>query len=202
MIDLALQKYFEVDRYLSRGDVLELALIGTVIPRFAFLVTKQHKRMKTLSVLSYVIAMEPSDEPVLRVNKTLTALVLVVSSPSALPPDLLTTGPEGPVPLLRDTVKILVSILAPTLCPSALSSKFRVSVLLYGLEGCGKRTVVRYVARRLGLHVVEYNCHDLMGSDRTSVALAQAFKAAQRYSPTILLLRHFEVFRDSQSPEV
>jgi peroxin-6 len=46
--------------------------------------------------------------------------------------------------------------------------------------GCGKRTVVRYVARRLGLHVVEYNCHDLMGSERTSVALTQVFKTAQR----------------------
>ena len=46
--------------------------------------------------------------------------------------------------------------------------------------GCGKRTVVRYVARRLGLHVVEYNCHDLMVSERKSVALAQAFKTAQR----------------------
>lgn len=79
--------------------------------------------------------MEPSDEPVLRVNKTLTALVLVGNSQSALPPDLLVAGPEGPVPLQRDTVRILASILAPTLCPSALSSKFRVSVLLYGLAG-------------------------------------------------------------------
>lgn len=146
--------------------------------------------------------MEPSDELVFRVNNTLTALVLVGSSPSALPPDLLIGGPEGPVPLQGDTVKILASILTPTLCPSVLSSKFRVSVLLYGLAGCGKRTVVRYVARRLGLHVVEYNCHDLMVSDRTSVALAQVFKTAQRYAPAILLLRHFDVFRDSQSPEV
>ncbi|TKY61811.1 Peroxisome biogenesis protein 6 [Spatholobus suberectus] len=40
-----------------------------------------------------------------------------------------------------------------------------------------------------------------MVSDRTSVALAQAFKTARRYSPAILLLRHFDVFRDSQSPE-
>lgn len=46
--------------------------------------------------------------------------------------------------------------------------------------GCGKRTVIRYVARRLGLHVVEYNCHDLLASDKTSVALAQAFKTARR----------------------
>lgn len=47
--------------------------------------------------------------------------------------------------------------------------------------GCGKRTVVRYVARQLGVHVVEYNCHDLMVSDRQSVALAQAFKTARRF---------------------
>lgn len=79
--------------------------------------------------------MEPSDEPVFRVNKTLTALVLVGSSPSALPPDLLIGGPEGPVPLQGDTVNILASILTPTFCPSVFSSKFRVSVLLYGLAG-------------------------------------------------------------------
>lgn len=201
MIDLALQKYFEVDRYLSSGDVFGISISWNC--NSTICIPCNQKTQKNENIICFkVIAMEPSDEPVLRVNKTLTALVLVGSSPSALPPDLLTTGPEGPVPLQRDTVKILASILAPTLCPSALSSKFRVSVLLYGLEGCGKRTVVRYVARRLGLHVVEYNCHDLMGSDRTSVALAQAFKAAQRYSPTILLLRHFEVFQDSQSPEV
>jgi len=79
--------------------------------------------------------MEPSDEQFFRVNNTLTALVLVGSSPSALPPDLLIGGPEGPVPLRGDTVNILASILTPTFCPSVLSSKFRVSVLLYGLAG-------------------------------------------------------------------
>jgi hypothetical protein len=50
------------------------------------------------------------------------------------------------------------------------------------VAGCGKRTVVKYVARRLGLHVVEYSCHNLMASSerKTSVALAQAFNTAQR----------------------
>ncbi|XP_024017711.1 peroxisome biogenesis protein 6, partial [Morus notabilis] len=68
---------------------------------------------------------------------------------------------------------------------------------------CGKRTVISYVARRLGLHVVEYSCHNLMASSerKTSVALAQAFSTAQRYSPTILLLRHFDVFRNLGSQE-
>ena len=49
--------------------------------------------------------------------------------------------------------------------------------------GCGKRTVVKYVAHQLGLHVVEYSCHNLVASSerKTSAALAQAFSTANRY---------------------
>ncbi|KAK7337414.1 hypothetical protein VNO77_17986 [Canavalia gladiata] len=201
MIDLALQKYFEVDRYLSKGDIFGINITWNCNSSICIPCNQRSQNKNNNLICFKVIGMEPSDEPVFRVNKSLTALVLVGSSPSALPPDLLFGRLEGPVPLQGDIVNILASIITPTFCPSVLSSKFRVSVLLYGLAGCGKRTVIRYVARRLGLHVVEYNCHDLMVSDRTSVALAQAFKTARRYSPTILLLRHFDVFRDSQSHE-
>ncbi|RDX86979.1 Peroxisome biogenesis protein 6, partial [Mucuna pruriens] len=201
MIDMALQKYFEVDRYLSKGDVFGISISWNCNSPICIPCNQRTLNKNDNLICFKVVGMEPSDEPVFRVNNILTALVLVGSSPSALPPDLLIGVPEGPVPLQGDTVDILASILTPSFCPSVLSSKFRVSVLLYGLAGVGKRTVVRYVARRLGLHVVEYNCHDLMVSDRTSVALAQAFKTARRYSPAILLLRHFDVFRDSQSPE-
>lgn len=79
--------------------------------------------------------MEPSDEPVLRVNRTQTALVLGGNVPSAVPPDLLIAGPEGFAPLQEETVRLLASILTPAICPSSLSSKFRISVLLYGLAG-------------------------------------------------------------------
>ena len=50
------------------------------------------------------------------------------------------------------------------------------------LSGCGKRTVITYIARCLGLHVVEYNCHDLMTSSEkdASTALAQTFNMANR----------------------
>ena len=79
--------------------------------------------------------MEPSDEAVLRVNHTQTALVLGGSAPSAVPPDLLIAGTKSFAPLQGDTVKILASILTPPLCPSPLSLKFRVSILLHGLPG-------------------------------------------------------------------
>lgn len=79
--------------------------------------------------------MEPSDEAILRVNRTQSALVLGGSVPSAVPPDLLISGSKSVAPLQGDTVKILASILTPPLCPSPLSLKFRVSVLLHGLPG-------------------------------------------------------------------
>lgn len=79
--------------------------------------------------------MEPSEEPVLKVNRTRTALVLGGNVPSAVPPDFLIPRPQGSLPLQVSTVKTLASILIPPLCPSALSSKFRVVVLLHGLTG-------------------------------------------------------------------
>ncbi|XP_058106784.1 peroxisomal ATPase PEX6-like [Magnolia sinica] len=128
--------------------------------------------------------MEPLNEPFLRVKCKQAALVLGGSVASALPPDSLIGDSKVCKPLQGDVVKILASVLTPPLCPSVLSSKFRVAVLLHGLAGCGKRTVDQYVACCLGLHVVEYSCYDLMTSSerKTSVALANAFNTANRSS--------------------
>lgn len=75
------------------------------------------------------------EELVLRVNRTQTALVLGGSSSSAIPPDILIPGPKVFVPVQLNIVKALASILAPPLCPSTLSSKYRISVLLHDLNG-------------------------------------------------------------------
>ena len=60
--------------------------------------------------------------------------------------------------------------------------------LVTDFAGCGKRTIVRFVARRLGLHVVEFSCNSLMSSSerKTSIALAEAFNTAQRYQSNFL----------------
>lgn len=79
--------------------------------------------------------MEPSEEHVLRVNRTQTALVLGGTISSAVPPEILIPSPKVFIPIQQDTVKTLASILAPPLCPSALSSKYRVAILLHGLRG-------------------------------------------------------------------
>ena len=51
-------------------------------------------------------------------------------------------------------------------------------------NGCvkGAGSELLFVARRLGLHVVEYSCHSLLSSSerKTSTALAHAFNMARR----------------------
>ncbi|CAH8336730.1 unnamed protein product [Eruca vesicaria subsp. sativa] len=204
LIDSALHKYFGTDRQLSRGDVFRVYIewncgSSICIPCSQGLGSRSEGDF----IYFKVVAMEPSNERFLRVNHFQTALVLGGTVSSGLPPDLLVSSSEVIMPLQVDTVNVLASVLSPPLCPSALSSKLRVAVLLHGLPGCGKRTVVNYVARRLGLHVVEYSCHSLLASSerKTSTALAQTFNMARRYAPTILLLRHFEVFKNLGSQD-
>lgn len=203
LIDLALNDYFSVDRYLARGDLFSVCINWNCKSELCISCNQKMPNSGDNTIYFKVSAMEPSEEPVLRVNRHQTALVLGGVVPSAIPPDPLIPQSKSVFPLQDDVVLALASILAPTLCPSALSSRFRVSILLHGVAGSGKRTVIRYVARRLGLHVVEYSSHDFMTSSEknASIALAEAFSAARRYSPAILLLRHFEVFRNLAAQE-
>ncbi|TQD84626.1 hypothetical protein C1H46_029828 [Malus baccata] len=132
MIDLALHNYFGVDRYLARGDIFSICINWSCKSSMC-IPCKQRSQDGSDDIYFKVVAMEPSDDPILRVNRSQTALVLGGSVSSAVPPDLLIAEQQGFAPLQGDTVKILASILTLPLCPSALSSKFRVSVLLYGL---------------------------------------------------------------------
>ncbi|KZV21542.1 peroxisome biogenesis protein 6 [Dorcoceras hygrometricum] len=203
LIDVALNEYFSIDRYLTRGDLFTVCTSWSCKSELCFSCNQKMLNGGDDLIYFKVVAMEPSEEPVLRVNRTRTALVLGGAVPSAVPPDPLISQTKSFSPLHDDTVLTLASILAPTLCPSPLLSKFRVAILLHGLPGCGKRTVIRYVARQLGLHVVEYSCHNFVTSsdNKASVALAEAFDAASRYRPAILLLRHFEVFSKTTTHE-
>ncbi|KAH9620462.1 hypothetical protein KSS87_012247 [Heliosperma pusillum] len=203
MIDLALQDYFNIDRYLSKDDVFRVQIDWNCNSTLCVSCRMKTKNEQRDFVFFKVVALEPPNEIVLRVNSKKTALVLGGSTAAALPSDLLISEPFKISPLQTTTLKALGSILAPVLCPSVLSSKCRVAILLHGLAGSGKRTAVRYVSQRLGLHVVEYSCHTFMAASekKTLSLLDEAFTAAHSYSPAILLLRHFDVFRNWPSPE-
>lgn len=95
--------------------------------------------MLKVSTFFQVVALEPLDEPTLRVNCNNTSLVLGGSVASAIPPDFFLETSRECIPLQIDTVNILGSIIAPIICPSVLSSKFRVAILLHGPTGCWSR---------------------------------------------------------------
>ncbi|CAM8928099.1 unnamed protein product [Rhodiola kirilowii] len=244
-IDSALQDYFNVDRFLGRGDIFSVCVNWNCKSEACIPCYLRAKNPRSSDVYFKVVAMEPYEESILRVISLKLPLVLGGSVPSPVPPDLLiaSTHEIGPPPLQQDTVKILASVLSPLLCSSTLSSRFRVAILLCGVSGqlrwhfcscfllfpivgvnnchiipsnggrilvmvnilncCGKKTVVKHVGQRLGLHVVEFNCHNFMvaSEKKVSSALTQAFDTAHRYAPVIVLLRHFEVFQNSASQE-
>ncbi|GFS08952.1 peroxisome assembly factor 2 [Elysia marginata] len=79
-------------------------------------------------------------------------------------------------------------------------------ILLTGPNGCGKRTVVNTVARRLYVQIMEVNCHDLTGdtAGASESRIESLFLTASKYTPCILLMRNIEVMgkeRDSTTED-
>ncbi|EES12865.1 hypothetical protein BDA96_06G237300 [Sorghum bicolor] len=204
MVDQALNEYFKFDRFLARGDVFCIQNSWNCGSSCCLACNKQDNKLHPRNMIYFkVTGMEPSDEPILRVNCNETALVLGGAASAAIPPYSFFAASGNSVPLQSEIVEHLASIIAPALCPSDILPKIKFSTFLYGPSGCGKRTVVRHVANHLGLHVVECSCHDLMTSSESGApaALATAFKEAQKYSPCIILLRHFDAIGNASSNE-
>ncbi|KAK3143703.1 hypothetical protein QOZ80_4AG0303840 [Eleusine coracana subsp. coracana] len=204
MIDQALNEYFKFDRFLARGDVFGIRNNWNCGMTSCLACNKQDDKIHHRNMIYFkVTGMEPSDEPVLRVNCNETALVLGGGASSAVPPYSFFDPSGNKVPLHSEIVEHLASIIAPALCPSDILPKTKFSTFIYGPSGCGKRTVIRHVANHLGLHVVECSCHDLMTSSENGApaALVAAFKEAQKYSPCIMLLRHFDAIGNASSNE-
>jgi len=79
--------------------------------------------------------MEPSDEPILRVNCNETALVLGGAASAAIPPYSFFSASGDPLPLHGEIVEHLASIIAPALCPSDILTKIKFSTFIYGPSG-------------------------------------------------------------------
>ncbi|KAG2568805.1 hypothetical protein PVAP13_7NG400000 [Panicum virgatum] len=204
MVDQALNEYFKFDRFLARGDVFCIRNSWNCGMSSCLACNRQDDNLHFRNMIYFkVTSMEPSDEPILRVNCNETALVLGGAASAAIPPYSFFAASGDSLPLHGEIVEHLASIIAPALCPSDILTKIKFSTFIYGPSGCGKRTVVRHVANHLGLHVVECSCHDLMTSSESGApaALATAFKESQKYSPCIILLRHFDAIGKASSNE-
>ncbi|KAJ7067729.1 AAA-domain-containing protein [Mycena belliarum] len=88
----------------------------------------------------------------------------------------------------------LVSLCSATLLRDAVDYHLHLSVLLKGARGTGKSTTACWVAQRVGMHLLEINCYDIIGESdtKTEATLRARFDKLEECSPCILLLRHID----------
>ena len=71
--------------------------------------------------------MEPSDEPILRVNCNETTLVIGGAASAAIPPYSFFASSGNSVPLHSEVVEHLASVIAPTFSPSDILPNIKFS---------------------------------------------------------------------------
>ncbi|XP_005103774.1 peroxisome assembly factor 2 [Aplysia californica] len=201
----SLNKYFQIPRLLSIGDVFAVSSaddpefwqeskvdtgvrkpviffkVSNMVPRqpdvFAYYVDVNNSMLKQVgSDHSYVP---------LNANKYLSARDAVY-------------GQSIVCPGLEKYVIMLETLVLPHLHRKYDGTnliELSPSVLLTGPRGCGKKTVINTVARKLYAHVMEVNCHDLSGDSAgaSESRIKSLFLAASKYSPCIVLMRNIEV---------
>ncbi|RDX45475.1 AAA-domain-containing protein [Lentinus brumalis] len=115
------------------------------------------------------------------------------------------------LPPLRDTLLEqetsygkLLALSSAALNRRAVDYHLQLTILLQGPRGVGKATVANWVAQRLGIHLLEVDCYDVIGDTdaKTEGTLQARFEKAASCSPCILLLKHIDAFAQStQSQE-
>ena len=88
----------------------------------------------------------------------------------------------------------LEALVHAALSPRAQQLDVRLSILLTGAHGAGKRTLTRWAAQRTGVHLVELRAFELLSDTdaRTEGILRARFERARACVPCIVLLRGVE----------
>ncbi|CAA7270162.1 unnamed protein product [Cyclocybe aegerita] len=88
----------------------------------------------------------------------------------------------------------LLALTSAALSRRALDYNLDLSFLLKGGRGIGKFCVTSWVAAKLGLHLFEVDCYDILGENdtKTEALLRVRFEQAASCSPCLLVLRHLE----------
>ena len=105
--------------------------------------------------------------------------------------------PMGKVQAHADAAELpwrrLARIMAPAVHGGAAPLNLRATVLLKGGAGVGKRITAVAAGAAVGLPVLAFNCHELVGQNdaATAKAMHEVFEEARDFAPCMLLLRRF-----------
>ncbi|RXW18100.1 hypothetical protein EST38_g7753 [Candolleomyces aberdarensis] len=93
----------------------------------------------------------------------------------------------------------LSSMVAASLAKFSQDCSLDLSFLIKGNRGIGKFTTVAWVAYKLGIHLLEVNCYDLIGETdtKTEATLRVRFDQAVNCSPCIIVLRKLSALAQS-----
>ncbi|BFZ12137.1 hypothetical protein BsWGS_15176 [Bradybaena similaris] len=201
----SLNKYFQIQRLLNIGDIFAVSSIDD--PEF-WQESKEDTSVRKPVIFFKVSSMKPRQPDMFAyyVDVHNTSLLQVGSDHAYVPLSAskylsyhdAVYGQSIMCPGLNRSVVSLEHLILPFLRKRNDGFAFVElipSMLLAGPRGCGKRTVANTVARRLYMHLMEVNCHDLMG-DTSAVSesrIKNLFLSANKYSPCVLLMRNIEV---------
>ncbi|KAJ2223033.1 peroxisomal assembly protein [Coemansia sp. RSA 485] len=107
---------------------------------------------------------------------------------------------NGDVPY-HSELEQLLRLANASLHPLAISRKLVCSALIKGNPGTGKRHLVNQTAERLGIHVYELSCYEILAEseDKTAQILEVYFQNACRYTPCVLHLRSIEALAQASN---
>ncbi|WVR00352.1 hypothetical protein IAU59_007495 [Kwoniella sp. CBS 9459] len=88
----------------------------------------------------------------------------------------------------------LRDLLRSTFAKTSLVYALQLSILIKGVRGSGKRSLIRSIADELGYNIVNVECYDIVGdtSAVTSGTLLARLEKAKTCAPSLLVLHHIE----------
>ncbi|KAG2020608.1 valosin-containing protein [Coprinopsis cinerea AmutBmut pab1-1] len=96
----------------------------------------------------------------------------------------------------------LLAMATASMTKWSLDCHLDLTFLIKGQRGVGKYTTISWVAQKLGIHIMELDCYDLIGENdtKTEGTLRVRFDQATQCSPCIIVLRKLEAFAGSTQP--
>ncbi|OCF40790.1 hypothetical protein I317_05402 [Kwoniella heveanensis CBS 569] len=100
----------------------------------------------------------------------------------------------SPPPFSSQSASKLRNLLRSTFAQTSLVYALQLSILIKGVRGSGKRSLIRSIADELGYNIVDVECYDIVGdtSAVTAGTLLARLEKAKGCAPSLLVLHHIE----------
>eukprot|EP00743_Colponemidia_sp_Colp-15_P007737 GILK01008379.1.p1 GENE.GILK01008379.1~~GILK01008379.1.p1 ORF type:complete len:827 (-),score=160.51 GILK01008379.1:39-2462(-) len=195
----SLQDHFKSPRCLTEGDVFGLPLHPLQAPNKTH--TDNHYRTMTwFKVESIQSSTLPPSAATTAVSPAFDSRVFLLGHTTLIQQGTVQSyvpkqvdSVVSSLPSLAESQRRLESLVRSSLHSVASKLGVASSCLILGPRGSGKRSLVRCVTARLGIHLYEVNMFDLLTSNdkETEANVHNVFQRSLQYAPCVLHVRRF-----------